>query len=93
MTTQGRFADQVTGEAFQWLTEPGSIQVGILEDAMRNYGDPVYDPSDVAKHLERAINAPMAGFKGDASKIQMIVLAIAIIDHAASNGWDIVSEQ
>lgn len=92
MITQGRFADQATGDAFQWLTEPGSVQAGMLEDAMRNYGDPVYDPSDVGKHLGRALNAPMAGYKGDASKVQMMVLAIAVIDHAATNGWDIVSE-
>ena len=91
MTTQGRFADQATGEAFEWLTEPGSVQVGMLEDAMRNYGAPVYDPSDVGKHLERALNAPMAGYKGD-TKVQMMVLAIAVIDHAATKGWDIVSE-
>ena len=89
----GSFADQATGEAFQWLTEPGSMQVGMLEDAMRNYDDPVYDPSDVGKHLERVLNAPMAGYKGDASKVQIIVLAVAIIDHATSNGWDIVSER
>lgn len=91
MTTQGRFADQATGEAFEWLTELGSVQAGMLEDAMRNYGDPVYDPSDVGRHLERALSAPMAGYEGD-TKVQMMVLAIAVIDHAMTNGWDIVSE-
>ncbi len=92
MTTQGQFADQATGEAFEWLTEPDSVQVGMLEGAMRNYDDPVYDPANVGKHLGRALNAPMAGFKGNASKVQMMVLAIAVIDHATANGWDIVSE-
>ena len=88
MSTSG-FDDKATGEAFQWLTKPGTIQVSMLESAMRNYRDPVYDPSDVAKHLARALGAPMADFKGDVSKVQMIVLAVATIGHASSMGWDV----
>lgn len=92
MTTNGSFSDRETGEAFQWLTEPDSIQVRMLEDAMRNYNDPAYDPADVAAHLARALRAPLGGYKGDASKVQMIPLAVAVIDHTVTNGWDIVIE-
>lgn len=88
----GNFADEATAKAFQWLTEPGSMQVGMLENAMRNYDAPVYDPADVGKHLERALKAPMSSYRGDVSKVQMIVLAIAVIDHANTNGWNVVSE-
>lgn len=88
----GIFADQATGEAFQWLTLSGSIQVKMLEDAMRNYSQPVYEPADIGKHLTRALSAPMGGFSGDVSKVQMIVLAIAVIDYASTQGWNIVCE-
>lgn len=87
-----RFADQATGEAFEWLTLPGSMQVKMLEDAMRNYNQPTYDPADVGKHLSRALSAPMGGFTGDVSRVQMIVLAISIIDHASISGWNVVCE-
>ena len=92
MTTQGRFADQATGEAFEWLTEPGSVQVGMLEDAMRNYQHPVYDPVDVGRHLLKALMLPMAGYTGDTSKVDALSLAVAIISHAIEQGWDVVEE-
>jgi len=47
----------------------------------------VYDPSDVAKHLSHALGAPMAGFKEDISKIQ--ILTVAVIGRALSVGWDV----
>lgn len=93
MAKCGRFGDQDTEDAFGWLTETDSLQAEMLESAMRNYADPVYDPSDVAKHLLRALSAPMAGFKGNTAKVNMMTLAVAIIDYAINNTWDVVIEK
>ncbi len=78
--------------ALLWLTAPGSAQAARLEDAMRNYALPVYDPVDVARRLMMALSMPAAGFGGDASQVDSIALAIAIIGHASEMGWDIVEE-
>jgi len=78
--------------ALLWLTAPGSAQESRLEDAMRNYALPVYDPVDVARRLMMALSMPAAGFKGDVTQIDAIALAIAVIGHASDMGWDIVEE-
>lgn len=84
--------DISTIEAFEWLILPDSPQAEMLENAMRNYDAPAYDPADVGKHLEKALTAPVDGFMGDLSKVQMTTLAIAIISHAVVSGWDTVPE-
>ncbi len=87
------FSDHETRIAYEWLTKPYSIQVRMLESAMRNYNDPVYDPSNVGKHLVKALQSPMGGYTGDVFKVKIIVLAIAIIDHSKLKGWDVVKEK
>lgn len=68
------------------------MQAAQLEHAMRNYDQPVYDPADVGQHLLKALSMPMAGYVGDATKVDVIPLAVAIISHASAMGWDIVEE-
>ncbi len=87
-----QFNNAENAKAFQWLTTPSSIQAVQLELAMRNYDQPVYNPADVGQHLLKALSAPMAGYPGEASKVDAIPLAIAVISHASAMGWDIVEE-
>lgn len=87
-----QFTNKENDKAFLWLTTPGSMQVAQLELAMRNYQHPVYDPADVGQHLLKALSMPMAGFTGDASKVEVVTLGIAMISHATVMGWDIVEE-
>jgi hypothetical protein len=87
-----QFNNVENNRAFRWLTTPGSMQAAQLEHALRNYEDPVYDPSDVGQHLMKALSMPMAGYPGDASKVDALPLAIAMISHASSMGWDVVEE-
>lgn len=86
------FGNSENDRAFQWLTKPDSIQVVLLEDAMRNYAHPVYDPADVGTHLMRALSAPMARYAGDPTKVDPVVLAVAVIDYGCRHGWDVVQE-
>lgn len=92
MTNQNQFNNAENEQAFTWLTTPGSMQAMQLENAMRNYEYPVYDPADVGQHLMKALSMPMAGYSGDASKVDVIPLAIAIISHANALGWSVVKE-
>lgn len=92
MAMTDQFNNPENDRAFRWLTTPASMQAARLEQAMRNYEHPVYDPADVGKHLLRALSLPMAGYTGDATKVDAIPLAIAIISHSCSMGWDIVEE-
>ncbi len=78
--------------AFNWLTAPGSMQAAQLENAMRNYQHPVYDPADVAQHLMKALAAPMAGYPGDVTKVDKLPLAVAVISHGILMTWDVVVE-
>ena len=87
-----QFNNLENDRAFRWLTTPGSMQAAQLEHAMRNYEDPVYDPSDVGQHLLKALSMPLAGYSGDASKVDAIPLAVAMISHASAMGWDVVEE-
>ena len=92
MTTPNQFNNPENERAFLWLTTSGSMQAAQLEHAMKNYEHPVYDPDDVGQHLLRALSAPMAGYTGDASKVDAITLGVAIISHASAMGWDVVEE-
>ena len=92
MAARNQFKNSETGRAFEWLTTAGSMQVVQLENAMRNYEYPVYDPADVGRHLLKALSAPMAGYGGDASKVDVLPLAVAVISHAITQGWDVVEE-
>jgi len=87
-----QFSNSENKKAFRWLTISGSIQAAQLEHAMRNYEHPVYDPADVGQHLLRALSLPMAGFTGDASKVDVLPLALAVISHGMDMGWDVVKE-
>ena len=87
-----QFKNLENDRAFAWLIAPGSIQVDQLEHAMRNYEHPVYDPADVGLHLLKTLSRPMAGYPGDATKVDAMPLAIAIISHASTMGWDVVEE-
>lgn len=87
-----QFNNAENERAFRWLTTAGSMQAAQLENAMRNYEHPVYDPADVGQHLLKALSMPMAGYTGDASKVDAIPLAISMISHASTMGWDIVEE-
>lgn len=78
--------------ALLWLTAPGSSQASRLEDTMRHYGLPVYDPVDVARRLMMDLSASPTGFGGDPSQVDAVALAIAIIGHASEMGWDVVEE-
>ncbi len=78
--------------AFEWLTEPGSVQAAQLELAMRHYDKPVYEPEDVGAHLLKALSMPMAGFTHGTTKIDIASLAIAVITYASTMGWDVVEE-
>ena len=92
MAVTDQFQNPENDRAFRWLTAAGSMQAAHLEDAMRSYGHPVYDPVDVARHLLRALSAPMASYEGDESRVDVLVLAIAVITHAIAQGWDVVEE-
>ena len=59
---------------------------------MRHYEHPVYDPVDVGRHLFKALSMPMAGYSGDAAKIDMLSLAVDVISHAIAMRWDVVVE-
>ena len=87
-----RFNNPENDRAFRWLTTTGSMQAAQLEHAMRNYEHPVYIPADVGQHLLKVLSLPMAGYPGDASKVDAIPLAVAMISHASVMGWDIVKE-
>ena len=87
-----QFDNPENERAFRWLTTTESMQAVQLENAMRNYDHPVYIPADVGQHLLKALSLPMAGYTGDASKVDVIPLAIATISHASAMGWDIVKE-
>lgn len=92
MADQHQFKNSENRRAFEWLTAAGSMQVVQLENAMRNYEHPVYDPVDVGRHLPKALSLPMAGYHGDASKVDMFPLAVAVISHAITLRWDVVEE-
>ena len=92
MGTPNQFENPENDRAFEWLTMPGSMQAAQLENAMRNYEHPVYDPADVGRHLLRALSLPMAGYTNDASKVDVVPLAIDVISHAIALRWDVVVE-
>ena len=92
MANPNQFNNSENDRAFQWLTTPGSMQAVQLENAMRNYEHPVYDPVDVGRHLMKALCAPMAGYDGDASKVNMLPLAVTVITHTIAMCWDVVVE-
>ena len=92
MANQNQFNNSENDRAFYWLTAPGSMQAVQLESAMRNYNHPMYDPADVGQHLMKALSMPMAGYSGVASNIDIIPLAITIISHGNTLGWNIVEE-
>ena len=92
MENANHFSNPETEKAYRWLTISGSMQAAQLEHAMRNYEHPVYDPADVGQHLLKALSLPMAGYTGDASKVDVVPLAIAVISHALAMGWDVVEE-
>lgn len=92
MGSPKHFKNSENGRAFEWLTATGSMQVVQLENAMRNYDHPVYDPVDVGRHLLKALSLPMAGYGGDASLVDMLPLAVAVISHTIIQGWDVVEE-
>ena len=92
MGNPNQFNNSENDRAFQWLTTAGSMQVAQLEEAMRHYEYPVYDPVDVGRHLMKALSMPMAGYGGDASKVAMLPLAVTVISHAIAEGWDVVEE-
>ncbi len=92
MAASNQFDNVENDRAFKWLTAPGSMQLAQLENAMRNYAYPVYDPADVGQHLMKALSMPMAGYPGDASKVDPVCVGIAIISHASALGWDVVKE-
>lgn len=87
-----QFDNPENDRAFDWLTATGSMQAAQLENALRNYEYPVYDPIDVGQHLLRALSMPMAGYAGDASMVDAIPLAVGMICHASAKGWDVVEE-
>ena len=92
MAQQDQFDNSENQRAFRWLTAADSMQAARVEDAMRNYHHPVYDPVDVGRHLLKALMLPMAGYTGDTSKVDALSLAVAIISHAIEQGWDVVEE-
>lgn len=92
MAAPNQFKNSENDRAFEWLTTAGSMQVVQLENAMRNYEYPVYDPADVGRHLLKALSLPMAGYHGDASKVDVLPLAVAVISHTIAQGWDVVEE-
>lgn len=92
MANDNFFDNADNDQAFNWLTLPGSMQAAQLENAMRNYAYPVYDPADVGEHLLKALSMPMAGYNGSTTKVDVIPLAIAIISHADTLGWNVVEE-
>ncbi len=92
MVPENQFNNLENDKAFRWLTTAGSMQAGQLEHAMRNYRYPVYDPADVGQHLMKALAMPMAGYPGDASKVDPVTLAVAMITYASALGWDVVVE-
>ena len=50
------------------------------------------DPAEVGTHLMRALSAPMAEFAGDPTKVDAVLLAVAVIDYACQRAWDVVQE-
>ncbi|MCH7993584.1 MAG: hypothetical protein IIB57_03975 [Planctomycetes bacterium] len=86
------FGNSENDRAFQWLTQRDSMQAAMLEEAMRNYAHPVYDPADVGTHLMRALSAPMAKYAGDPTQVDAVLLAVAVIDYSCQQGWDVVEE-
>ena len=92
MANPNQSTNSENDRAFKWLTAPDSMQASQLEIAMRNYEHPVYDPADVGQHLFKALSLPMAGFPGDASKVDVLPLAIAVISHGIAMRWDVVKE-
>jgi len=88
----GKLGNSENDKAFQWLTQRDSMQAVLLEDAMRNYAHPVYDPADVGTHLMRALSAPMAKYAGDPTQVDAVLLAVAVIDYGCQLGWDVVEE-
>ena len=87
-----KFSNAENDRAFDWLTERDSIQAAQLEHALRNYAHPVYEPADVGDHLMRALSAPMAQYPGDPAQVDVVVLAVAVINYGCAQGWDIVHE-
>lgn len=79
--------------AFNWLVAQGSVQAEQLEEAMRNYPQPRYDIVDIGRGLMKVLNSPSVKFGGVASRIDSLVLAEAVIDHAIAGGWDVVAER
>lgn len=79
--------------AFNWLTASGSVQAEQLEEAMRNYPQPRYDIVDIGRGLMKVLSAPTVKFGGIAARIDTLVLAEAVIDHAIDGGWDVVEER
>ena len=48
--------------------------------------------ADVGEHLLKALLMPMAGYTGDASKVDPITLAVAMLTYGSALGWDVVQE-
>jgi hypothetical protein len=92
MANPDQFKNSENDRAFRWLTARGSMQGAQLENAIRNYAHPVYDPADVGQHLLKALSQPMAGYTGDATKVDILPLAVAVISHGILMGWDVVVE-
>lgn len=93
MAKPTRFKNPENNRAFQWLTAPRSNQAVELENAMRNYEHPVYDPEDVGQHLLKSLLlSTEGGYTGDSSKIDILPLAFAVISHAIAMRWDVVEE-
>jgi len=92
-TEKSAFLNGQTRDAFDWLTQPESLQAKMLEKAMRNYNDPVYSVSLIAKHLMKAFESDIFGYKGDTSEIKFTILAITIYRYTRLHGWDIVPEK
>ena len=81
-----------TERAFVWLTAPNSRQVNRLEEAMRSYVFPVYDPTDVGQHLMRVLMLPLCPLRHECARVDPMNLGHAVIEFAVGMGWDVVSE-
>ncbi|RIK67276.1 MAG: hypothetical protein DCC65_06920 [Planctomycetota bacterium] len=79
--------------AFNWLTAPGSVQAEQLEVAMRDYPQPRYDIVDIGRGLMKVLSSPNVKFGGVAARIDSLVLAEAVLDHAIASGWDVIEER
>ena len=63
------------------MTERASIHLGTGRGRESQLG---------IRHL--VLSLPVAGYSGDASKVDMLPLAVAMISHAIAMRWDVVKE-